>query len=57
MPPVRVFDLDSFTLGYVNYVLDLNNGNKNETARQLGISRSTLYCILENGQNPCISRL
>jgi transcriptional regulator of acetoin/glycerol metabolism len=49
--PPQVLDLDSFILGYVHYVLELNSGNKKRTARQLGISRSTLYRILRNGQN------
>lgn len=40
--------LDSVIRQHVQYVLDLNRGNKLRTARQLRISRSTLYRILAN---------
>ncbi len=40
--------LDSIIRRHVEYVLDLNRGNKLRTARQLQISRSTLYRILAN---------
>jgi DNA-binding NtrC family response regulator len=40
--------LDSVIHQHVQYVLDLNKGNKLRTARQLCISRSTLYRILGN---------
>jgi DNA-binding NtrC family response regulator len=40
--------LDSVIHQHVQYVLDLNKGNKLRTARQLCISRSTLYRILAN---------
>ena len=40
--------LDGFVRRHVQYVLDLNHGNKLRAARQLGISRSTLYRILES---------
>jgi DNA-binding NtrC family response regulator len=40
--------LDSVINHHVQYVLDLNKGNKLRTARQLCISRSTLYRILGN---------
>ena len=40
--------LDAVIHPHVQYVLDLNKGNKLRTARQLAISRSTLYRILAN---------
>ena len=46
----RVADLslDAIIRQHVQFVLDLNRGNKLRTARQLAISRSTLYRILAN---------
>ena len=43
-PPV--LNLDAVILNHIHLVLDLNHGNKLKTARQLGISRSTLYRVL-----------
>jgi two-component system response regulator AtoC len=40
--------LDAIIQHHVQYVLDLNRGNKLRAARQLQISRSTLYRILAN---------
>jgi two-component system response regulator AtoC len=40
--------LDVIIQNHVQYVLDLNHGNKLRAARQLQISRSTLYRILAN---------
>ena len=40
--------LDAVIRHHVQYVLDLNHGNKLRAARQLTISRSTLYRILAN---------
>jgi DNA-binding NtrC family response regulator len=50
-PPAMRTDnlsLDAVIRHHVEYVLNLNRGNKLRAARQLCISRSTLYRILEN---------
>jgi two-component system response regulator AtoC len=49
-PPTHTesLNLDAIIQHHVQYVLDLNRGNKLRAARQLGISRSTLYRILGN---------
>jgi DNA-binding NtrC family response regulator len=44
---LQVLNLDTVILNHIHLVLDLNRGNKLKTARQLGISRSTLYRMLE----------
>lgn len=43
----RALDLRSVIQRHIFFVLNLNNGNKLKTARQLGISRSTLYRMLD----------
>jgi DNA-binding NtrC family response regulator len=51
---VQRLDLHSVIRNHVQYVLDLNRGNKLRSSRQLGISRSTLYRIL--GDEPVLGR-
>jgi two-component system response regulator AtoC len=46
--PAENLTLDATIRHHVKYVLDLNRGNKLRAARQLCISRSTLYRILGN---------
>ena len=41
-----IFNLDAVIFNHIHMVLELNHGNKLKTARQLGISRSTLYRLL-----------
>jgi DNA-binding NtrC family response regulator len=44
---LQVLNLDDVIHNHIRLVLDLNHGNKLKSARQLGISRSTLYRLLE----------
>jgi DNA-binding NtrC family response regulator len=46
--PLDDLSLDAIIRHHVEYVLELNRGNKLRAARQLRISRSTLYRILAN---------
>lgn len=52
VPPTDILDLDAVVQHHVRYVLDLNRGNKLKTARQLRISRSTLYRLLGSEETP-----
>jgi DNA-binding NtrC family response regulator len=48
---LEILNLDAVILNHIRMVLDLNRGNKLKTSRQLGISRSTLYRLLEAGSH------
>ncbi|WP_348265261.1 sigma 54-interacting transcriptional regulator [Telmatobacter sp. DSM 110680] len=50
--PPTVLNLDAVIQNHIRLVLDLNHGNKLKSARQLGISRSTLYRLLEVEAQP-----
>jgi DNA-binding NtrC family response regulator len=50
--PFENLDLDAVITHHVQYVLSLNHNNKLRAARQLGISRSTLYRILADTKPP-----
>jgi len=56
LPPAaetrQILDLDTIVHRHIHFVLNLNRGNKLKTARQLGISRSTLYRLLEGESAP-----
>jgi len=53
-PSLQVLNLDAIILNHIRMVLDLNRGNKLRTARQLGISRSTLYRLLGADSHPAL---
>ncbi len=46
-PSLQILNLDAVIHNHIRLALELNHGNKLKTARQLGISRSTLYRLLE----------
>jgi DNA-binding NtrC family response regulator len=55
-PPCNL-TLDAAIQSHLKLVLDLNRGNKLRAARQLGISRSTLYRLLASEKPSTISAL
>lgn len=46
--PAAALTLQAVVQNHLQHVLELNRGNKLRTARQLGISRSTLYRMLDS---------
>jgi transcriptional regulator with PAS, ATPase and Fis domain len=44
----KILPMEEMTQKYIQYVLALNKGAKNKTARELGIDRKTLYRKLHN---------
>ena len=53
-PSLPVLNLDAVIQNHIRLVLELNNGNKLKSARQLGISRSTLYRLLNSDSGPSL---
>ena len=51
-PSPQDLNLDAVIHNHIRLVLDLNHGNKLKSSRQLGISRSTLYRLLDGDPNP-----
>ena len=43
---------EKFQRDYINHVLELNNGNRTKTARDLGVDPRTIFRYLEKEQNP-----
>ena len=43
---------EDFQRRYVLEVLERNNGNRTQTARDLGVDPRTIFCYLEKEQNP-----
>jgi DNA-binding NtrC family response regulator len=54
LPSSQVLNLDAVIRNHILLVLDLNHGNKLKSARQLGISRSTLYRLLDGNPDPSL---
>ena len=43
---------EKFQRDYINHVLQLNNGNRTKTARDLGVDPRTIFRHLERGDAP-----
>lgn len=46
--PEKSLDLERFNMEIIKKALEINNGNKSDTANYLGISRRSLYCKLKH---------